>query len=224
MCAFAQRCLARAKNRHDRASVTVFEGNRPLLLAFRRGEREALARVYWHYVERVERALRRGFLAGDVRVPGLTDDDAVAELIQETFARAFSPAARERFDGIRRYEPYLLRIARNLMVDRARLNHRVKPSDDLEDCPELADEIEEDLSRRAEADAAKAYLRTLNEESQHFVELRYQEDLSQEEIASRMKITRRRVRTLEGRIRRGLEAHLNQTFSASDRPKRGGRP
>ena len=41
-------------------------------------------------------------------------------LMQETFARAFTPQARAAYDGLRPYGAYLATIARNLLVDRAR--------------------------------------------------------------------------------------------------------
>jgi RNA polymerase sigma factor (sigma-70 family) len=198
--------------------VTVFVDNRPLLMAFRRGERSALETVYWHYVDGVESFVRRGFTVGDTRVRGLTDPD-VAEVVQETFMRAFTAGARASYDGLRPYRPYLLRIARNLLVDRARLAGRLRLGDDegladqLEDAAEPADAA---LERVELADAARAFVEGLDAASRDFVRLRFEQGASQDAVAGELGITRRRVRTLEKRIRADLEQHLQRAGLGSD--------
>ena len=99
--------------------MTVFEENQELLLAFREGTREALTRVYQHYVDEVARGVRRGFFLGEgrERIPGAPDDQAQRELVQEVFLRAFSEKARNAYDGLRPFRPYLMRIVRNLLID-----------------------------------------------------------------------------------------------------------
>src|SRR5436189_6463002 len=96
--------------------MTLFADSRALLLAFREGDADALAQVYWFYVGEVEGWIRRF---------GVRDADAVAELVQETFVRAFAAGARTAYDGVRPYRPYLRRIVRNLLVDRARAGGRI---------------------------------------------------------------------------------------------------
>jgi DNA-directed RNA polymerase specialized sigma24 family protein len=52
------------------------------------------------------------------------DADGERELVQDTFAKAFAAAARQAYDGVSPYRPYLLRITKNLMIDRYRAAQR----------------------------------------------------------------------------------------------------
>ena len=70
----------------------AFEGNRDLLERFRRGERSALEQVYWAYVTRVDRLVRRLLhLHGGTRLVAAAN---VEDLVQDSFTRAFSPSDR----------------------------------------------------------------------------------------------------------------------------------
>src|SRR5262245_54234460 len=106
--------------------MPVFDNNRDLLDRFRRGERAALSEVYERYVDDVATLARRGFTMeaqGHVYVPG-ADIDGEHELVQDTFVKAFADAARQSFDGLRPYRPFLLRITKNLMIDRFRARRK----------------------------------------------------------------------------------------------------
>ncbi len=91
------------------------------LEAFRRGDRAALEAVYRHYVGEVERLLRGGFTftsQGDtIRFRGLRAPFRLQEAIQESFIKAFRESARAAYDGSRPFGPYLMTIARNLIID-----------------------------------------------------------------------------------------------------------
>lgn len=190
--------------------------NRALLDAFRRGERAALERVYRAHVDDVVRLFRHGFVAGEARVAGLGDLDRCLELTQDVFLRAFSPAARAGYDGLRPYRPYLLRIARNLLIDRLRAGGREVPLAAVADGPEAearlfppeVPEPEADLHRQRLKEATQAFLASQDAELQRFVTLRFVEDRSQYEVLEAMAVTRRRVRTLERRALEGLRAFL----------------
>jgi RNA polymerase sigma-70 factor, ECF subfamily len=183
--------------------MTLFADSRALLMAFRAGESGALARVYWFFVDDVERWVRRF---------GVRDSDAVAELVQETFVRAFTTHAREAYDGVRPYRPYLRRIVRNLLVDRARLGGRaVQELDDeaLEaDDPDPAPD--DALAHHRIAAATREFIAGIDEESRTFVRLRFQDEHSQDDVARMMACSRRRVRTLETKIRDALWRHLQR--------------
>ena len=56
----------------------------------------------------------------------------LADLVQEVFMRAFSREGRQAYDGLRDYGPYLFAIARNVLVDWARVRGREIPSPWLE--------------------------------------------------------------------------------------------
>ena len=160
--------------------------NPELLARFRAGDREALRQVYLDHVEVVEVVARRGFSVGEHRVPGARQEADVKDLIQECFVRAFAPRARQSYDGRRPYRPYLLRILRNLMIDRARRAGVAR--EELEERPVRLDEIDAQLPWRQGVpppdDAAhwaqmrEAYRRfhaTLEEEQRQLVVLRHLE-------------------------------------------------
>lgn len=104
--------------------MTVFLDNRALLDAFRRGDRAALTEVYRRYVDEVAGVVRHGFALGGKAVRGVREVDCQRDLVQEVFVRCFSEAARKGYDGISPFRPYLLRIAKNLMIDEARKSGR----------------------------------------------------------------------------------------------------
>ena len=213
--------------------MTIFQDNRELLRAFRAGDQEALATVYWHYVATVERVVRRGFVSADVRVPGAPEAD-VPDVLQDTFTRAFSATARERYDGLRPFRNYLLRIARNLLIDRARLQGRVQLDPEVGDEASDAQEVEEVVAKGRLHEATQAFVAKLGPEQRTFVRLRFEQERSQDAVAAEMGISRRRVRTLETRVRaglrdflaaRGLAAQLrDQEVSSQERPNDRGRP
>ena len=91
------------------------------LEAFRRGDRAVLGAVYREYVGQVEAMLRSGFTftsqGATVRFRGIREPFRLQEAIQESFIKAFRQSARESYDGSRAYGPYLMTIARNLIID-----------------------------------------------------------------------------------------------------------
>ena len=98
----------------------------------------------------------------------LTGDATLAEdLVQETFARALSAAAR--FDG-RNLKAWLFKILRNTFIDVYR-KQKQHPTAALEDAPETADAelLRDDLEihqlRRAVAADIEAALMTLSDEA-----------------------------------------------------------
>ena len=203
--------------------MTIFADNRDLLDRFRRGDREALAEVYYRFVDDVATLARRGFTmesSGHVYVRG-ADADGERELVQDTFVKAFAEKARLAFDGVSSYRPYLLRITKNLMIDRYRAaQHATVNIDDtgVGDIDQLltanaalamGDEPE-DLHWKQLRGATNEYVATLDDESRQLIALRFVEELSQDETAQRMKCTRRRVRTVEDRVVEGLRKSLQK--------------
>jgi len=196
--------------------MSVFEQDRALLDGFRSGDRDALSRVYYHYVDDVAALIRRGFVvpaAGPVHVPGAPDRDTERELTQEVFVRAFATSARLAYDGIRPYRPYLLRIARNLLVDRARATRHDVPFDEIGDHSEElsvpAPAVEDAHWARLQA-ATKEYVAGQDEEMRRFIDARFAEELSQRDAAARLGVTRRRVRKLEVKAQAGLRRWLKR--------------
>jgi RNA polymerase sigma-70 factor (ECF subfamily) len=190
--------------------TVVFANDRELLLSFRAGRREALERVYRAYVRSVDRALRA--MARRSGHADLAQPSAIADLLQEIFVRAFSPAARSAYDGVRDFGPYLMTITRNCFFDLLRAAGRELPT------------RPEDLMTAADADAAEpdagcdpkvhavlaAYVRDLPAPLEQVYRQRFVLGQSQIEASASLGLSRRAIRTAEDRLRRGLRRALVQ--------------
>lgn len=195
-----------------------------LLRRFREGDRAILNRVYHTYHADVLRLVRQGFvLKGPPPVPirGLLDADEQQDVVQEVFAKAFAPSARQSYDGWRPYRPFLLQIAKNVRIDYERRRWREIPLLDVTEtakniAPRVtclltspSEQLPDALLDRARTRSTAASLfAQLDPESQRFALLRFVDDMSQDEVAREMVVTRRRVRTLEGRVRRGMKKRI----------------
>jgi RNA polymerase sigma-70 factor (ECF subfamily) len=189
-----------------------------LLARFRRGEPAALERVYWEYVDRVEHVVRRGFqlMRGGGTVQGLGRDD-IADMVQETFMRAFSEGARLAYDGLRDYGPFLLTITRNLIASRGRKYGRELPTKDLEALEAVAVVEEKPLADEATLGAVRDYLARLDDPLRGVHEQRFVGGASQEEAGRALGLSRQQIRTLERRLLDGLAAHLEQVGLAENK-------
>src|SRR5918999_3565082 len=94
---------------------------RSLVRAAQAGKRDAAAQLIERYYPRV-----KSFVTYLTASRGNAED-----LTQEVFARAL--AALPRFNGTYRFEPWLLRIARNLCIEESRRSsNRAWPTDPIE--------------------------------------------------------------------------------------------
>lgn len=195
----------------------ALEQDRELLAAFREGRSDILERVYHALVDDVFRLAALGFATRAGMIRPERDRDEQRAIVQDVFVRAFADRARAAYDGVRPYRPYLLTIARNVMIDRVRARvaeHARTTEVDVDaiiaaDAP-ITGDIEEDAEQRSLRERATEYLATLDPEMRAFVELRFERDLSQAALAEHLRITRRRVRTLEARVIKGLRRFLKK--------------
>src|SRR5262249_47400158 len=113
----------------EEAQVTLLLESRPLLDGFRRGDQAALLAVYRHYVRDVARFLTRGFSFSSDGKPcmfrGFAGGYEIEAALQEVFRRAFEERARLAYNGIDPYRPYLLRIARNAVINDLKSRHPI---------------------------------------------------------------------------------------------------
>lgn len=188
--------------------MPIFEGQPSLLEAFRRGERWALERVYRDHVRMLDAYLRA--LARGARARDAVNDGVIADSLQEIFIRAFSPATRDAYDSSRPYAPYLRRIARNLFIDRLRAHGRAHEHslcallDAGEPMPVECGAIADPLL----AKVLSTYLGALSPPLFDVYQQRFVLGNSQEKACSSLGITRRRLRTDEERLKRGLRRAL----------------
>ncbi len=206
--------------------MTIFEGKPDLLRLFRRGDRSALGTVYDFYVADVFKLVRLGFLLKGpppFHVPGIMDSAAQQDAVQDVFVKAFAERARLAYDGLRPYRPFLLQIARNQRVDAERKRRsEIKLESNLIPAGQESRGLgsvhgdgrnpppDEQLDWERKRSSTLQYIDQLDEEARVFVNLRFAEELSQNDVAERMGITRRRARTLEGRLMAGLRKHLQK--------------
>jgi RNA polymerase sigma factor (sigma-70 family) len=208
----------------------IFDKNPDLLDSYRRGDRGALREIYLTFVDDVETVVRKGFSLesnSDAYVPGADSEAECKDYIQECFIRAFSESARKDYDPNKDFRPYLLRIVKNLMIDKARQSNRItfpgdgSKKDDVRGLKDIiekhraeafdqSDGFEDRIRWKRLSKATDDYIEQLDDEQKRFIELRYRQESSQREVAEQMDVSRRRVRTLQKWVRRGLKKYLEE--------------
>jgi RNA polymerase sigma factor (sigma-70 family) len=177
--------------------------------AFRRGEPDALTRVYREYLPPLKLVLARGFTFVSrgrlLRHRGCVAAD-LEDVVQEVFVRAFAEAARLAYDGLRPYRNYLFTIARNLVLQRARSPApHMLPYDELHahgDLPSLLSAPDRALDAHRKW---RRLARTLTEEERVLLELRYGRQYSAERAAEALGWSTYRVKLAERRLRRSMQ-------------------
>jgi RNA polymerase sigma factor (sigma-70 family) len=203
--------------------------SRALLDGFRRGDKSALLAVYRRYVGDVTRFLMRGFTFTSggrlCSFRGFRGGYEIEGAIQEVFRRAFEERARLAYDGINPYRPYLLRIARNLVINdlkakepilfRFRAGQTVVLEPAEEEMPEaLPAQVrspEEELEVREVAKLVAQFKATLGSRELGVFEHRFEKGLSAENAASELGLTRSQVRTTETKLRKSFLAHMQSS-------------
>ncbi len=189
-----------------------------LLRGFRAGDPAALHTVYRLHAEEIAKQLRFGFsfvARGQThRFVGYASAFELHDALHETFRRAFEPAARERYDGIRPYGPYLKAIARNVVLRAFRSREvlfgvdgegpEVRLVDETSPGPEQA--VGQEQIRRL----VRRFLDTLEPEARRLVGVRFVDGKSQRDAAVELGLGRQQVRTREAKIRARLLAFLRE--------------
>lgn len=164
-----------------------------LIRAAQEGERDAVSTLVERYYPRV-----RSF------VSYLTNGRSSAEdLTQEVFARAL--AALGRFNGNYRFEPWLLRIARNLVIDEGRRRvHQPEATDpselpEIEPAPVSLDNVWDSISRQMSSSTVNAALQRLPLRQRTVLVLREIEEMAYADIAQ---VVDTNIRGVEATLRR----------------------
>ena len=192
----------------------LFRERPDLLAPFRRGDRAALEVVYWRYLELVARLARQGvYRRGQVALSYGRHE--VADLVQEVFTRAFSDSARQSFDGVREYGPFLVTITRNLLVDWARRNSRERQRAAEAELDKALTETEEEIpwADPATVQLVERYLAELDPELRGLHEQRYVLGRSEREAAETLGWSRQQLRTRESKLREGLRRALRKAMA-----------
>jgi len=197
--------------------VTFLAEDRQRLEAFRRGDAWALTDVYRHYAPFVFSRLRDGFAIGRQGsqgfFPGLKDLATRENMAQEIFVRAFTEAARTRYDGLRPYRNYLGTILRNLVIDELRKHREFVAWEESEaegDMPvgglEPPDAA---LDRQELQKAVRNFEATLNDRERRILTLRFRQGCSLESVVKETGLTDYRVKQTEKAIRKRFLAYMH---------------
>jgi RNA polymerase sigma-70 factor (ECF subfamily) len=139
------------------------------------------------------------------------------DALHETFRRAFEPSARAGYDGLRPYGPYLLAIARNVVLRGFRTREALFPAMDEaalapHEIPISHLEVEVDPEVQVDREQMRALVQRFMDAQtptdRDILTLRFVEGLSQRDVADHLGLGRQRVRTREARLRASLVRFL----------------
>jgi len=199
----------------------ALEEDRAWLGAFRRGERDALARVFDAYVEDVARTIRAGVVVktgdGPVRVGQNLMESDVEALIHDTFVKAFAERARLSYDGIRPYGAWLGTIARNVLLDHGR-SLQTKRFADVELERLSGDEpAQDEIVHQGQLRGVLArFLSALDELDRRVFKLRFAEARSRRDAGEELGLSEMQVRRRDVRLKRDLASFLRANDVAGD--------
>lgn len=207
----------------------IFTDNRELLDGFRRGDKSALLEVYRAYVRDVSRFLMRGFSFESAgrrcSFRGFAGGYEIEAAVQEVFRRAFEERARNSYDGIHPYRPYLLRIARNAVLNDLKSKHPIlfrfragrpviidaPPAHDPEAAPSNQASQQDIAEAREVAKLVQAFKDQLEPRALGVFNVRFEDGLSAEKAASQLGLTRSQIRTTEAKVRKSFLAHMQSS-------------
>lgn len=200
--------------------------DRELLDGFRRGDRDALHTVYRHYVTDVARFLTRGFTFDSkgrhCAFRGFRGGYEIEAALQEIFRRAFEARARQAYDGLRPYRPYLLRIARNAVINDLKAKQPIlfryragqpvilesSPQEDPDRVPEPSASPEDVAEAREVHELVIAFKAQLDERELSVFQARFEQGLSALRAGEAVGLTRSQIRTTESNLRRRFLAYM----------------
>lgn len=187
----------------SRATLSLAESERDLVVRARAGDETAFAQLVHHYTPKLYRVVRR-----------MTADDMLAEdILQETFLRFWLALPRYRNDGP--LFPYLVTIAANLARDRWRRDrrwHDQNPDEVPAFQADLQPTPEEWMERQEVLEALARAVEHLPPIYRAVIALRYDAGLTYEEIAAVLDLplntVRVRLHRAKARLRTLLEEQM----------------
>ncbi|MBX5481282.1 MAG: sigma-70 family RNA polymerase sigma factor [Myxococcaceae bacterium] len=190
--------------------------DRQLLMGFREGAPDALAEVFRQNAELLTRRLRAAAWRGR-GFERLRSELELENAVLEVFARAFEPRARGVYDGVRPFEHFLMGIARNFLLEEARIReHSAGINRELEEQVErvlMQDapvDAEQELVDRELEGLLEQFKRSLSPEELQLFDLRFTQELGQEEAAARIGLSRIQLRRRELALKKLLLEFLKE--------------
>lgn len=201
--------------------------DRGLLDGFRRGDPEALARVYEAYAEHVSTIVTHGFAFSSegkaCRFHGYRSRFDLEDAVHEVFLRAFSERARHSYDGLRPFETWLAAITRAVVIDDFRARRRLLLRFSVEEEPHReeaadggvsADPVDGvvsptgnpglDAEGRELTEIIARFRESLSESESEVFRLRFQEGKSLSEVEAETGRSPSKVKTLERALRKRI--------------------
>jgi RNA polymerase sigma factor (sigma-70 family) len=188
-----------------------------LLRGFREGETAAFDEVYRRHAREVTLQLRHGFAFSTAgrhhRFVGYRSAFELHDALHETFARAFEPRARQGYDGLRPYGPYLRAIARNVVLRGFRAREvqfpEVREDGEASGGPvEIVDEgnetPEQEVGRAQVRRVVQQFLKTLPAADRRLLEVRFIDGKSQRDTAEVLQLGRQQIRSRESKLRKQM--------------------
>ena len=189
--------------------MTLLLSDRELLDSFRRGEGQAIERVYHAFVAPVTALLKNGFsfMSGGrtTYFKGFSDTWELECAVQDVFIQAFSERARQSYDGIKPFGPYLMTIARNRVISLLRSETREQRRRSLladEGPPPGPESPEKHAIRQQLNKIVQEFVSNLDPELAQFFLRRYGEDRNLMETARRLGLTRMKARIRDRKLRK----------------------
>lgn len=180
-----------------RSEVIDLGRDRELVEAWQAGDASAFDDLYTRYFDRLRAFCQRR----------VGDRVEAEELAQEAFVKALQ--ALPRFDGERRFYPWMTVIASRLCIDHHRRRGRVEPTDEI-DLGSVDDGHDDRLRERVDLEHLHTALGRLGPRHVEVLDLRERRGLSYGEIAGELGVPHSTVEALLFRARRALrrEFHL----------------
>ncbi len=193
----------------------------PLLRGFRDGETSALSEIYRRHAQDVAKQLRYGFAfqaqGRHHRFVGCRSAFELHDALHETFRRAFEPRAREGYDGMRPYGPYLRAIARNVVLRGFRAKEVQFPEvredgepsgGPIEIVDEGSESPEQEVGRAQVRAVVQRFLETLPSADRRLLEVRFVDGKSQRDAAEVLGLGRQQIRGREAKLRTQMLRYL----------------
>lgn len=199
------------------SGLPLLLSDRDLLEGFRRGDDQAIERVYHAHVAQVTALLRNGFsfMSGgqSIYFKGFKDAWDLEGAVQDVFIQAFSERARQSYDGIKPYGPFLLTIARNRVISLLRSEMREQRRRSMlaaegpgpgPDTPERAA-----MQRQLEQLVAR-FIDGLDPALAEYYRVRYQGDHNLMQTARQLGLSRMKARIREQKLRQQFVEFLRR--------------
>lgn len=182
---------------NSKKSRMPLANERQLVLQAQAGNSEAFGKLYDAYMERIYRFVY-------FRVE---DQPTAEDITSQVFLKAWSNLDRFRF-GRTPYLAWLYTIARNAVIDHYRTRKVATALDDVQlSQPDHSEAVDNQIDLTAEMESVKSALRTLTEDQQKVLTLKFIEGMSNNEIARHLGKREGAIRALQ---MRGLQALARQ--------------